>query len=327
MKIFDLKHSQTAWKEEIVNHYRFLPYWWVRQVDQVSLQRLMRHHLEQMIAEETAVILGADQQSTLTGFASMHPLQWDSEHFGFRVWRLPHVGVWGTEQQQQETAHAITEAIVKTAVQQEVQTIHLWQPLDAMHVVHALENAGFCTMESQVYWLFNLKRQSLPAQQTSAKFRPHRPEDEAELVTLASRVYAPIPNRFYADPHLPTDACDALYEKWLRNACKGEAADYISVIDVDGKVAGYGTLRFLDDQNGLCNVRMGQFLLGAIDPAFRQRGLYDDMMRSLLVWLLEQKADIAFVGTQTNNAAAQAGMVRMGFRPVTSGLSLHLWVE
>ncbi|MCA9929637.1 MAG: GNAT family N-acetyltransferase, partial [Anaerolineales bacterium] len=276
--------------------------------------------------EETAVMLGAFSDAALGGFVIMHPLAWDTAHFGINVWRLVHFGVWGSSAQQREVACALAQAAVSGATYRSVQIIHVWIPLDAIPVIHMLEAVGFRTMESQVYWLFDLQQQPLPAQQTDAVFRPHTPDDVEALVALAGRVYAPIPNRFYADPHLPTAACDDLYAKWLRNSCSGEAADYVSVIDVRGAVAGYGTLRYLDNHSGLCNVRMGQFLLGAIDPDFRQKGLYEDMMRSLLVWLADRQADVAFVGTQTNNAAAQAGMVRMGWRPVTGGLSLHCWL-
>ncbi|MCP4423861.1 MAG: GNAT family N-acetyltransferase [Chloroflexi bacterium] len=329
MKAVVLNETADNWLEAIVSHYQFQPYWWMRQVDAASRQALMRRHLQQLREDETAVIIGAfaNDAFELTGFAALHPLAWDTEHFGVNVWRMTHLGVWGGPAQQRETACVLAQAAARETLRRRGKTIHIWTPLDAICVLHALEATGFRTMESQVYWLFNLRRQPLPPQQTAAVFRPHQPTDAPALASLAERVYSPIPNRFYADPHLPTAACDALYAKWLRNSCSGDVADYISVIEVDRQVAGYGTLRYLDDQDGLCNVRMGQFLLGAIDPAFRQRGLYDDMMRSLLAWLIAQEADIAFVGTQTNNAAAQTGMVRMGFRPVCGGLSLHLWFE
>lgn len=316
------------WKEAIVSKYQFPPYWWIRQVNDESRQSLMRCHLRRLQEDEMAVIIGVvDNANELTGFATLHLLAWDTEHFGFDVWRIPHMGVWGEPPQQREAAQALTRAVAYETLQRRGQTVHIWTPLDAICVLHALEATGFRTMESQVYWSFDLQRQALPPQQTAATFRPHQPADAPALAELAKHVYSPIPNRFYADPHLSASACDKLYAQWLRNSCSGEAADYISVIDVDGQVAGYGTLRYLGNQDGLCNVRMGQFLLGAIDPAFRQRGLYDDMMRSLLVWLIAQGADVAFVGTQTNNAAAQVGMTRMGFRPVGSGLSLHLWLD
>ena len=325
MEAINLK-ATSGWEEAIIMHYPFKPFWWIRQVDTESQQRLMARHLQEMCADETAVILATPHHAKLTGFATMHPLTWDTEHFGLNVSRLAHIGVWGTPDVQCETACALAQSIVREASQRDVQTVHIWLPMHAIPVLHALEAVGFRTMESQVYWLFDLHRQTMPEKVTAVTFRPHQIQDEPALIALASNVFAPIPNRFYADPHLPDAACDGLYAEWMRNSCKGEAADYVSVIDVEGEVAGYGTLRYLGDQDGLCNVRMGQFLLGAIDPPFRQKGLHDDLMRSLLVWLKEQKADVAFVGTQTNNAAAQAGMVRMGFRPVTSGLSLHLWL-
>ena len=327
MQIVNLKQIAGDWVEEIVAQYPFQPYAWMRQVDKASQERLMRQQLSQYCVEETAVILGAFVDTKLCGFVVMKLLPWDTNHFDLSVWRLAHFGVWGDPSDQQEVACALAHKTIANARYYGIQTIHMWVSLDSIPVIHALEAVGFRTMESQVYWLFDLHRQSLPEPQTDALFRPHTPDDVDALVALARRVYSPIPNRFYADPHLPTEACDDLYAEWLRNSCTGEAADYISVIELDGTVAGYATLRYQGNHGGLCNVRIGQFLLGAIDPAFRQKGLHDDLMGSLLLWLTEQHADVAFVGTQTNNAAAQAGMVRMGWRPVSSNLAMHCWLD
>ena len=327
MKTVTLNDTANDWVDDILVHHRFQPFWWVRQVSTESQQALMRHHLLQLQQDETAVILGVYTKDTpdLTGFAAMQPLAWDTAHFGIDIWRLLYFGIWAKSARQPEAACVLAETVKREAFRRSAQTIHVWMPLDAIQTIHALESVGFRTMESQVYWLFDINRQPIPPQITNASFRPHRPDDTEALISLARRVYTPIPDRFHADPHLPTDLCDELYASWLRNSCSGEAADYISVIDVAGEVVGYGTLRYLNDQNGQCNKRLGQFILGAIDPEHRQRGLYDDMMRSLLVWLNDQQADIAIVGTQTNNIATQTGLVRMGWRPVCSALSLHLW--
>lgn len=328
MNIVDLTEMAADWQSDILARYPFQPYWWIRQVNRQSQQNLMRRQLQKQVGNETAVILGAyaNGEPTLTGFATMAPLAWDTEHFGINVWRVSNLGVWGSPSQQRKAAGTLAQKLVHEARQQHAATLHALATLNDLTVIHALEHAGFRIMESQVFWLFDLQHQPIPEPKTTATFRPHRPADVEILVSLARQVYTPIPNRFHADPHLPQAACDDLYAKWLRNSCSGEVADYISVIEVDGKVVGYGTLRFLDDQDGLCNVRLGQFMLGAIDPSFRQKGLHDDLLRSMLVWLKEHKTDVAFVGTQSNNAAAQSGMARMGWRPVSAGLSLHAWL-
>jgi ribosomal protein S18 acetylase RimI-like enzyme len=327
MKTKLLKDVAGDWVEDVVDNGRFRPYWWIRQVTAESQRALMQQQLSEWQQDDTAVLLGVynGNASELTGFAAMKPLDWDTSHFGINVWRLHHLDVWGDLPQRLEAACALVAAVRQEAFRHDAQTVHVWMPLDAIHLIQALEAVGFRTMESQIYWLFDLKRQLLPPKLTEVVFRSHQPTDEAALVSLARHAYTTIPNRFHSDPNLPNDLCDELYANWLHNSCSGEAADYITVIDVDDRVAGYATLRYLNDQQGLCNVRLGQLLLGAINPAYRQRGLHDDMLRSILVWLLEQKADIAFVGTQTNNAAAQMGMARNGWRPVCSGLSLHLW--
>ncbi len=327
MKTVLLNEAKNEWGSSILSGYRFQPYWWIRQVDAASRQALMWRDLQQLEQDDTVIMIGlyADQKPDMIGFAAIRPLAWDSAHFGIDVWRLAYLGTWGDAVQQQTAACVLAQAVRNEAFQRGAQTVHGWMPLDALPAIHALEAVGFQTMESQVYWLFDFNRQPVPPKKTDVHCRPYEPADRDACVALARRSYTPIPNRFHADPHLPNDLCDELYAEWISNSCKGDEADYMSVIDVEGEVVGYVTLRYLDDQDGLCNKRLGQFMLGALDPDHRARGIYDDMLRVLLVWLADHKADIAYVGTQTNNVASQIGMARMGFKPMCSGLSLHLW--
>ena len=326
MELINLK-STSGWETAITNNYSFKPYWWIRQMNIESQKALMQNHLHQMVENDASIMLGTSHDAELTGFATMHPLAWDTHHFGVTVWRLAHLGVWGNKKQQHKAAHLLAKNLVTAAVQKNAQTIHVWLPVDAIPVIHALEAVGFRTMVSQIYWLLDLQQQDLPAMRTSALLRSHTPQDTDVLVSIARTAFATIPNRFYADPNLPDQDCDNLYAQWIHNSCRGKAADYVSVVDVSGKAVGFFTLRFLNDCHGLSNVRMGQFVLEAIAPSHRHRGYHDDLMCSLLVWLSEREADIAFVGTQTNNIPAQIGMARLGFRPVCSGLSLHLWLN
>lgn len=328
MTLLDLHANwQPSWADAIFQSYPLLPYWWIRSVSAESRQRLMQQALDETLADANALLLGVvDRANDLTGFAAAQRLAWDSDHFGLEVWRMTHLGAWGDDDARQEAACALSRALVQQARRRGAHTIHTWLPLDDLPLIHVLEDVGYRVMESQVLWLFDLNRQPLPPLTSTAVIRAHCPEDTEAIIDLARRVYTPIPDRFHADPHLPDAACDALYAAWMRNSCRGEAADYIAVVDMEGAVAGYGSLRYLGDQDGRCNVRIAQFLLGALDPAYRRQGAHDDMMIHMLAWLKEQGTDVAYVGTQTNNIAAQAGMVRQGWRPVRGGLSLHVWL-
>lgn len=328
MRCIDLHNDwQPRWADAIHHGYRFPPYWWLRSVSPQSRRQLMQQELDNHAADGDAMLAGVlDKKGELTGFAAAQRLMWDSDHFDLEVWRLTHLGVWGSAPAQREAACALCEWIVQQARRRGADTIHTWIPLDDLPVIHVLEDSGFRVMESQVLWLFDLTRQPLPPRRTTAVVRPHRSQDQEAIIDLARRVYTPIPDRFHADPHLPQAACNELYAAWMRNACRGEAADFVAVVEIDGVLAGYGSLRYAGDREGLCNVRIAQFLLGALEPAFRRSGAYDDMMTGMLEWLQFQGADAAYVGTQTNNIAAQAGMARQGWRPVRGGLSLHLWL-
>lgn len=262
----------------------------------------------------------------MTGFAHLKPLDWDTNHFGFKVWSLNHCGVWGPAAIKPTATRRLVSHAVEWARRQGIAMVYARIPLEEMGMIHALEAAGFHLMEIQVLLLFDLTRQEIPQEIGDYPAREYRPDDESAITELARHAYTATPDRFHADPHFPAGSADELYAEWIKNSCSGEAADLIAVVDVDGRVGAYGTLRYWDDQQGLCNMRLGQFLIGAVAEEFKERGLIKSVMAFILNWIRERGGQLGYVGTQANNIASLNSMVRLGFRPVCSAAGMHLWL-
>jgi GNAT superfamily N-acetyltransferase len=201
--------------------------------------------------------------------------------------------------------------------------------MDDIVVIHALEAIGFRTMDVLVTWIFDFSGAPMPdlCLEDGFQVRGYQPGDEVALTRLASLANSRhMPNRFRADPHFQVEACDELYRQWMLNSISMELADYISVIEFEGRVVAYSSLKYQGDMDGLCNVRLSQPLLGAVVPEMRNRGLGSQALIHNLKWL-EDKTDIVHVGTQANNIAAQSVWANLGFRPARSGPSMHLWLD
>jgi RimJ/RimL family protein N-acetyltransferase len=325
MNVIDLKTQPVAqWKQTVIDHYRFAPYWWLHSVTPASRQALMSQELDKALAAEKTHLWGCvSDEGDWGGFAQMRWLEWDTNHFGFETWRLDHLGTWGNSPR--TVAQALVQKIVQVAREQGYQNLQARIPIDDLPTIHALEEAGFQTMEILNTVIFEFAKTPILPKRTPGLVRDFGLADTEALVELARIAYTPTPDRFHVDPHLAPKVSNELYAEWMRNSCSGQLADHISVAESDGKAIGYITTRFLGDHGGLCNIRIGQWLLGALAPDFRSQGLIEDVVSHGLEWLNRRQADICFFGTQVNNFPSQRAALRVGFRPAMTAVTLHYW--
>jgi GNAT superfamily N-acetyltransferase len=290
---------------------------------------MMNSKLQQALANPQASLLGYLADGVLVGFAHTCRVRWASQHFGVEVYMLRHLGIWGAPTHARERARRLVQASVEFARARGATTIQTWVPVDDIVVVHSLEEAGYRTMGVSGTWIFDFSKTPIPAYrlEKGVTVRGYRPGDEGTLARLASRIISRhMPNRFQADPHLPAEACDELYRQWMLDSISTDLADYISVVEWEGEVVGFCSLKCLGDRDGLCNLRLSELQLGAVVSEMRGRGLATQMHIHNLRWL-QDKTDIAYVVTQANNVAAQMVGAHLGFRPVRAGLSMHLWLD
>lgn len=329
MVVIDLKtHPIAHWKQTIINHYSFLPYWWIPGVTSKSRQALMSRELDKALSAPKTCTLGyISDKGDLLGFVQMRWLEWDTNHFGLEIWRLDHLGMWDSSSRQWAIAEALVQGSLQTAYEQGCQNIQARISIDNLPAVHALESAGFQTMEILTTWLFDFAKSPIPHKRNQNQVRDFEPADTELLLELARSVYAPTPNRFHMDPHLSSKASNELYAEWMCNSCSGQLADHIAVAESDGKAIGYVTVKYAGDHDGLCNARIAQLSLVAMSPDFRSRGLVTDLVIHNLEWLNRHRTDFCFVGTQGNNIPPQRVWLKAGFKPAMMALTLHYWMN
>lgn len=326
--IEDLKKDMTpVWRDSLLNRYAFPRYWWLRRVTAESRRALMEEELSAALEGTQTMVLGClTEKGDLQGFALAHHLAWDTRHFGYNIWRLDHIGVWGENDVRVTAANALVEAMTAKLSDLGGECIQARVPMDNLTAIHSLETHGYRIVESLTTWHLDLRRISLPSLKQPERIRTFEPDDTEALVELARNVYTPIPDRFHMDPYLSDRASDELYAEWMRNSCSGDMADYIAIGHDNGSVVGYATSLYYGDHGGRCNLRVGQLMLGAVDPAYRNQGINADMMTKTLAWMRGEGADVCLVGTQVNNIPVQISWQKVGFRPGTVALTLHHWI-
>ena len=126
---------------------------------------------------------------------------------------------------------------------------------------------------------------------------------------------------YHADPRLDREACDAVYSSWALNSCRrGDLADDVILIKADQEVAAFATLKKLD-------ATIFDGVLFGVAPKHRGKGLHQDLMRLSQNWGKDHGLERMVTSTQLTNAVAQRNWCRLGFEPLNSFYTFHVWMN
>jgi dTDP-4-amino-4,6-dideoxy-D-galactose acyltransferase len=150
-----------------------------------------------------------------------------------------------------------------------------------------------------------------------ATIRPARTEDLQSLMTLARISHRN--TRFHADPRFDPVRSDELYAVWIDRSVRGELADAVWVLDVDGSPRGYITA-----SRGDAEASIG---LVAVDTAHRGRGYGDRLIHTVLNWSRAQGLERVSVVTQGRSPRAIRFYERAGFTVSAVEFWYHKWLK
>jgi RimJ/RimL family protein N-acetyltransferase len=191
-----------------------------------------------------------------------------------------------------------------------------------LSTIHALEKEAYRCMDSLVTYTFDLKKQRPERKTCPCRIRPARKNDVAPLKKIVRD--SQFSDRFHNDPNIPREESDRLYETFIGNAMNGKGADMILVAECDDKAAGFNTI---ENQNRLYTpfgIHIGSFVLNAVAPEYRNRGIYSNLMNESLHYL-EDRADLVEIRTHSGNLPVHRALPGIGFRLSLSQLTFHAW--
>ena len=115
-------------------------------------------------------------------------------------------------------------------------------------------------------------------------------------------------------------------ERWVVGFARRAAADPVTtfVARVDGELAGFGAVGWLDDAeaDGVRRVPAGWFLTGlVVVPAWRRRGIGAALTAHRLDWL-RGRADVVYYFANARNRATIDLHRRLGFEEVTRDFAI-----
>lgn len=262
--------------------------------------------------------------------AAWRNLPWDSKHFGYKMLELKYFIA-------EEDTSFEDRCVAMRKFHKEWQGYdHATARINAFDILsaQAAENLGFSLMDTNVKYGIDLRKATLQKFEDS-KFTKegvvyevircpcHLPELTCIAETSWSQTKVAI-DRFHADRNFSQKLADSVYTEWLQNSLTGELADYVIVPRVEGKAAGFLTLK--QHADSIDDIKIGLLVLAAVDPSMRGKKIYTNMI-SLGLRVLKREARIVETGTQTTNYPVQKAWVRLGLKLVSTTYVFHKWLS
>ncbi len=190
-------------------------------------------------------------------------------------------------------------------------------PAADLGAVQAMERAGLLLMDAQVLYS---RRIEVAASRPRSTVRQYDPADLEPVVEISRAAFAGYSGHYHADPRLPRHLCDEVYASWAERCCRGEAADSVLVVELEGRLAGFSAFGMVADGEA-------RLQLGAVAGWARGHQLYTDMALAGMSWAHDAGARTMSAITQTTNLAAQHSWLRAGMTPRDYWYTFHGWLD
>lgn len=240
----------------------------------------------------------------MTHGAECRLLEWDSDFFGRRIGRV---------ESRKMDAEAIGQ--VRTfARAEDVECLYFLVDAGDSESIRTAEAAGFRCADVRVTRERSLDRVSSEMPSGVESFQE---DDLAALQAIARSSHGA--SRFYYDLEFPRERCDALYEKWISNACASDP-ESVLVVRRAGRAVGY--LACDTDSS-----TMGTIGLVAVAESERGQQIGESLVQGSLAWFVNHDCERVRVVSQARNLASARLYERLGFRTTAVEHWYHLWMN
>jgi len=196
------------------------------------------------------VHLLADEGSTWRGQASATPVDDLSDHFGVPFHEVGPLLTPVGDADRATTVRRLLDGLCEAVTGPEPGVMMLRLESDDLAGLLGAEEAGFRLRETTLTYVNDLDRASRnPPTELRDAVRLHRfgvdePLPESTFEGIRGQASQVTQDHYHADPRLPDERCDALYERVLDRGLRGEGSDCIVMrIGDDGRLQGFGTWR------------------------------------------------------------------------------------
>ncbi len=286
----------------------------------------------------------------VVGMVSLAPLPWETKILGIPMGTLKHLVVappTASYSASSDLADYLLKAATQRAVEQGFHSLLCKVYTDDIPSIHTLESNGFRLVDTLLDFIYDYRKATKapptpvgvwpvlseaegspnPASgrgDEGVHVRLATPEDEASLLDLARISFANHFGRFHSDPGISRDDATNIYVEWIRSCARGYA-DWILLVEIDGKLAGYSAWKKPSAREKALPVRVGHYSIAAVHPDYSGRGLFSILTQSGME-LLAGTADVIEGPTHINNYPVQRGYANLRWRIGDAHHSFQKWL-
>jgi ribosomal protein S18 acetylase RimI-like enzyme len=285
--------------------------------------RLLNYTCERVqgaLGDESGAHWVALQHGEARGFACLTMLPWESEQLGITAARVDYLIADGSYDEQLQIKEALLEQVQMEAHDRGVWHLSARSDSSDLSSLHALEGAGFITVDTVVSVALDLATHEFPAPPAEFQIRLATADDAEHMAALARTAF--VVDRFHADPFISPERAGELHAAWLRNSCTSQADAVVLAEDATGAL-GFVSCTVQRETRKQLGRLVGTISLLASAEHARRRGVGYALIMNGLNWFREQGCEIVDSGTQVRNLAALALFQKCGFRIVGSSLALR----
>ncbi len=313
----------------LLGKYPFTPYRGFPGVDEKNLINFLYKEISRTIEGKESSSFIAKDGEKIVGVITFCELPWDSKLFNRKMGSIKHLIVSAEYNEILKTSNALISETIQWAKEKKYEFILRKINTDDVTSIRALETNGFKLVDTLLDYVYDPYKKPFtnltqPVLTAGASIRLATFEDETELISIAHQAFKNHFGRYHSDENIPRDDANKVYEEWITSSLKGYA-DFIIVLEIDGKIAAYSIWRNPTDEELKENLPIGHYSLGAVHPDFYGMGLfyaitYEGMRR------LVTKVKCIEGPTHVNNYPVQRGYAKLGWQIFDAHHSFHRWL-
>jgi hypothetical protein len=193
-------------------------------------------------------------------------------------------------------------------------------PSDRLELARAIEGVGgrLCDMLVTARRAFTSVSSSAVNVEGTLTFTGARHQDVALVERIARSAFAGFGGHWHQDSRLPAALCDELYVRWAGDLVRSQSRSLtVTIAKRAGETIGF--LAMSRSTEGVWNVP-----LTAVSPVARGGGLLKLLIEAGAASVSEQGITLDYE-TQITNVPAYRTITKMGFLPLSSRYTFHLW--
>ncbi|MEW6532290.1 MAG: hypothetical protein AB1473_15755 [Thermodesulfobacteriota bacterium] len=279
----------------------------------------MAEYLASTLARPDIQGIGLRDEGRMVGLVALQALPWMSEHFGLRMYAVPHL----LARSDGPLVHA---RLLRYLIEErpDVDFLDCRVAVDDVHSAHALEICGFRYVGTEIYMGQLLEGLSPPKSHSEFEIGACTERERAQVLDIVTETH--VHNRFVYDPFIPTSAANSLYRR-LVAMCFEQEQFTVLVARSRNEVHGFIIAKLTPAFSSAVGMACGSLDFIGVRPKSRLRGLGIHLNRWALYHMALKGAQYVAVRTLASNYGAVSTCHRTDFRVTSSSLHFHRWIH